>query len=263
MATIGRPAALGSDEGHDGRGVDARLLARVAALDRDHQQVQRESFGSGFGEQGRAKRRRAKSGRPGSLGTVGWVKDCASTWAALGKCSRTMSRTLRWSSRPRGTGEGAAKFTTPGAVVSTADLDKLQAAYNLYLGAVRPSRRASAALDESMRKASVDGRRRPTGQDLERRLNAMEVSANEAMQQRPLGAGLEGGEALKTTEEAAKKAKESTDGDRPAPRVPGRPCPGLADQHEQPGRPDSRDGQRHVGRGESLADRRKFRHRRR
>jgi len=32
------------------------------------------------------------------------------------------------------------------------------------------------------------------------------------------------------------------------------PLPGLADQHEHPGRSDSRDGQRHVGRGQCLPD---------
>ena len=51
--------------------------------------------------------------------------------------------------------EGVAPSSpTPDAEVSTEDLDKLQAAYELYIGVLKPSEKSKAALDEVMPKAS-------------------------------------------------------------------------------------------------------------
>ena len=145
--------------------------------------------------------------------SVGWVKDVRDLGGTWEMFTHHVENTPLVKQAREELVKAAAKFTTPGAVVSTADLDKLQAAYNLYLGVLKPSEKSKTALDEALRKASGMVGAAQQVQTLTEGLNAMEGSANEAMQQRPLlERALKAAEALKTTEEAARKAKESTDG---------------------------------------------------
>ncbi len=144
--------------------------------------------------------------------SVGWVKDVRDLGGTWEMFTHHVENTPLVKQAREELVKAAAKFTTPGAVVSTDDLDKLQAAYNLYLGVLRPSEKSKTALDEALRKASGMVGAAQQVQTLTEGLNAMESSANEAMRQRPLlERALKAAEALKTTEEAARKAKESTD----------------------------------------------------
>ena len=145
--------------------------------------------------------------------SVGWVKDVrdlGGIWEAVthhveGTPLVTQARTELL--------KAARKFTTPGEVVSEADLDKLKAAYDLYVSVLKPSEKSKTALDEALRKASGMTSAAQQVQTLTEGLNAMEGSASEAMQQRPiLERALKAAEALRTTEEAARKASQSTDG---------------------------------------------------
>jgi TP901 family phage tail tape measure protein len=145
--------------------------------------------------------------------SVGWVKDVRDLGGTWEMFTHHVENTPLVKQAREELVKAAARFTTPGAVVSTDDLDKLQAAYNLYLGVLRPSEKSKTALDEALRKASGMVGAAEQVQTLTEGLNAMESSANEAMRQRPLlERALKAAEALKTTEEAARKAKESTDG---------------------------------------------------
>jgi TP901 family phage tail tape measure protein len=99
------------------------------------------------------------------------------------------------------------KFTAPDAKPLTEDLDRLQAAYDLYLAVLKPSAKSKAALDEFMRKASMATEAAKRVESLEQGMRAMEGNATEAMRNKP---ALEN--ALKAAEEAARKAKEGTDG---------------------------------------------------
>jgi hypothetical protein len=99
------------------------------------------------------------------------------------------------------------KFNAPGAKPATEDLDKLKAAYDKYLEAVRPNAASRAALDEFMKKASLAADAAKRVETISAGVHAMEVPAAEA---RGTKEALE--DAMKAAEEAAKKAKESTDG---------------------------------------------------
>jgi len=139
--------------------------------------------------------------------SVGWVNDLqrfGGIWALahdrLGRFTGIKEAVIQL--------EGAIdKFTAPGAKLVPADMDLLQAAYDKYLEAVRPSAKSKAALDEFMKKATVATEAAKRVETLEQGVKAMEGNATEAMQNKP---ALEN--ALKAAEEAAKKAKEVTDG---------------------------------------------------
>jgi hypothetical protein len=136
---------------------------------------------------------------------VGWIKDLerfGGLWALahdrLGRYTHIKEAVIQLE-------EAIGKFRTPGAKLVPADLDLLQAAYDKYLAAVRPSAKSKAALDEFMRKASMAAEAAKLVETHTKAMKALEEPAVEARQNRP---AIEA--ALKAAEEAARKAKEST-----------------------------------------------------
>ena len=97
------------------------------------------------------------------------------------------------------------KFRTPGAEISTEDLDLLKTAQEKYLAAVRPSAKSRAALEEFIKTAEGVTEAANKVETLSKGAKELEGPAAEAMQNRP---AIEA--ALKAAEEAARKAKEST-----------------------------------------------------
>ena len=136
---------------------------------------------------------------------VGWVKDLerfGGVWALahdrLGRFTGIKEAIIALE-------KAIDKFNTPGAKISTEDLDTLQAAYDKYLAAVRPSAKSKAALDEFMKKASSAAEAAKRVETINAGVREMEIPAAEA---RGTKEALE--DALKEAEEAARRAKEST-----------------------------------------------------
>lgn len=136
---------------------------------------------------------------------VGWVKDLerfGGVWALahdrLGRFTGIKEAVIALE-------KAIDRFTAPGAKISTEDLDTLQAAYDKYLAAVRPSAKSKAALHEFMKKASSAAEVAKRVEKISAGVREMEIPAAEA---RGTKEALE--DALKEAEEAARRAKEST-----------------------------------------------------
>ena len=99
------------------------------------------------------------------------------------------------------------KFTAPNAQPLKEDLDKLQAAYDLYLAVLKPGAASKTALDEFMKKASGMVSVAQQVQTIAAGLKANEANVNAATQEQSAIQN-----ALKAAADAAAKAKQSTDG---------------------------------------------------
>jgi TP901 family phage tail tape measure protein len=136
---------------------------------------------------------------------VGWVKDLerfGGVWALahdrLGRFTHIKEAVIQLE-------DAIGKFRTPGAKISTEDLDLLKTAQAKYLEAVRPSAKSRAALEEFIKTAEGVTEAANKVETLSKGAKELEGPAAEAMQNRP---AIEA--ALKAAEEAARKAKEST-----------------------------------------------------
>ena len=98
------------------------------------------------------------------------------------------------------------KFTAPNAQPLKEDLDKLQAAYDLYLAVLKPGAASKTALDEFMKKASGMVSVAQQVQTIAAGLKANEANVNAATQEQSAIQN-----ALKAAADAAAKAKQSTD----------------------------------------------------
>jgi TP901 family phage tail tape measure protein len=140
---------------------------------------------------------------------VGWIKDL-DRFGGLAKILANQNSLFPGMFQPIrdaifGLQDAIAKFQTPGAKVSTADLDLLKAAQEKYLEAVRPNAASKEALEEFMRAASraVDLSKKIEAE--QRGLQQMAPKAAEATEDRAV---LE--EALKAVQKSAEEAKKST-----------------------------------------------------
>jgi hypothetical protein len=137
--------------------------------------------------------------------TVGWVNDFkrfGGLWALahdrLGRFTGIKDAAIAFE-------DVIAKFQTPGALVSTEDLDLLKVAQEKYLEAVKPNAASKEALEEFMRAASraVDLSKKIITE--QKGVQQMAPKAAEATEDRAV---LE--EALKAVQKSAEDAKKST-----------------------------------------------------
>jgi ribosomal protein S9 len=103
--------------------------------------------------------------------------------------------------------EAINKFNAPGAKPGTEDLEKLQAAYKLYLDAVRPKAASKAALDEFMKLAEGAVAAAQRVDAMQKGVKEMAKPAAEATEDR---AAIQ--EALRAVEEGARRAQGSAEG---------------------------------------------------
>ena len=141
--------------------------------------------------------------------TVGWINDL-NRFGGLAAIAANKNSLFPGRFQPIreaivGLEEAINKFNSPGAKPSTEDLDKLKAAYDKYLEAVRPSAASRAALDEFIKEAEGAAATAKKVQDIEAGLKAMEGGATEAVKDK---SAIEN--AYKAAEEAARKAQQSS-----------------------------------------------------